>query len=127
MEKKGTFLLGMAIAFGALGCGSKPSEDLCQRAVENIRKLTGGSHTEVGADPKAAVRSCRAQSDGETVECMAEARTPEELYSCGGEMAEQLKAMELKKAESTDAPSDAPKDAPAEAPRDDTAAEPDAK
>lgn len=103
MTKTGTLLvalaLALALALSALGCGSKPSEELCQRAVENIRKLTGGTHTDVGADPKAAVRSCRAQSDGETVECMAEARTPQELYGCGGEMAEQLKAMDQKKQE----------------------------
>jgi hypothetical protein len=99
MQKKGTFLLGAVLALAGLGCGAKPSEELCERAVENIRKLTGQARNEVGADPKAAVRSCRAQSDGETVECMAEARTSEELYRCGGAMADQLKAMEKKKIE----------------------------
>ena len=101
MIKTGTLLTAAALTLGlallASGCGSKPSEELCQRAVENIRKLTGGAHTDVGADPKAAVRSCRAQSDSETVECMAEARTTQELYGCGGEMAETLKAMDQKK------------------------------
>ena len=99
MNKTGTFLFAAGLALAALGCGAKPSEDLCQRAVENIRKLTGGAHTDVGADPKAAVRSCRAQSDSDTVECMAEARTAQELYGCGGEMAEQLRAMDQKKQE----------------------------
>ena len=103
MTKTGTLLSAAALALGlvlsATGCGKKPSEELCQRAVENIRKLTGGAHTDVGADPKAAVRSCRAQSSSDTVECMAEARTTQELYGCGGDMAEALKAMDQKKQE----------------------------
>ena len=81
-----------------LGCSSKPSEEACEKAVANIRKLTGQSNTEIGADKRAAVRSCRAQSSGETVECMAEARTSEELFACGGKMAEALKKMEQEKA-----------------------------
>lgn len=88
-----------ALLLGALGaCDSRPSESACEKAVENIRKLTGQSQTEVGADPKAAIRSCRAQSDKDTVECMAEAPTQEKLFACGGEFAETIKKMTLDKA-----------------------------
>ncbi len=93
----GGFLLAMFLFLGA-GCSTRPSEEACEKAVGNIRKLTGQSHTELGADKRAAVRSCRAQSSKDTVECMAEARTAEELFACGGKMADEIKkAMEGQK------------------------------
>lgn len=88
MTRFGAVLIGLCL-LGA--CDTKPSEESCEKAVENIRKLTGQSHTEMGADKRAAIRSCRAQSSKDTVECMAEARTAEELFACGGALAEQLK------------------------------------
>ena len=92
MTRIGAFFTGMALFLGvAAGCSTKPSEEACEKAVSNIRKLTGQSNTEIGADKRAAIRSCRAQSSKDTVECMAEARTAEELFACGGKMAEQLK------------------------------------
>src|SRR6185503_9610427 len=60
------FLLALAILVAA-GCSSKPSEEACEKAVTNIRKLTGQSNTDVGADKRAAVRSCRAQSSKDKV------------------------------------------------------------
>ena len=45
----------------------EPSEEACEKAVNNIRKLTGQSNTDVGADKRAAVRSCRAQSSKDKV------------------------------------------------------------
>ena len=86
----GAILMGLALC---AACSTKPSEEACEKAVANIRKLTGQSHTDVGADKRAAVRSCRAQSSKETVECMAEARTAEELFACGGKMAEEVKKL----------------------------------
>ena len=96
MKRVGAVLVGVTLLLGAAaGCSTKPSEEACEKAVSNIRKLTGQSNTEIGADKRAAIRSCRAQSSKDTVECMAEARTAEELFACGGKMAEQLKkAME---------------------------------
>jgi hypothetical protein len=88
------WVLPLAIGLALLGaCSTKPSEESCEKAVNNIRKLTGQSHTDVGADKRAAVRSCRAQSSKDTVECMAEARTAEELFACGGKMAEEVKKL----------------------------------
>jgi hypothetical protein len=96
MTRVGAVLVGVTLLLGAAaGCSTKPSEEACEKAVSNIRKLTKQSNTEIGADKRAAIRSCRAQSSKDTVECMAEARTAEELFACGGKMAEQLKkAME---------------------------------
>ena len=87
----GGFLLAISLLLA--GCSTRPSEQACEKAVNNIRKLTGQSHTELGADKRAAVRSCRAQSSKDTVECMAEARTADELFACGGKMADGLKKM----------------------------------
>lgn len=100
MAMKPAVLLGMALLLGA-GCSTRPSEEACEKAVGNIRKLTGQSQTEMGADKRAAIRSCRAQSSKETVECMAEARTSEELFACGGKLADEVrKHMEQQKKES---------------------------
>lgn len=86
--------------FAGAGCSTRPSEEACEKAVTNIRKLTGQTHTEMGADKRAAIRSCRAQSSKDTVECMAEARTAEELFACGGKMAAEVK--KLMEAQKTD-------------------------
>jgi hypothetical protein len=94
MTRIGAVVTGMMLVLGAAaGCTSKPSEEACEKAVNNIRKLTGQSHTDIGADRRAAIRSCRAQSDKKTVECMAEARTAEELFGCGGELAAEVKKL----------------------------------
>lgn len=92
MTRVGAFLIGLAVLVGS-GCSSKPSQEACEKAVSNIRKLTGQSNTDVGADKRAAVRSCRAQSSKDKVECMVEARTVEELDKCGGKFAEEIKRM----------------------------------
>jgi hypothetical protein len=81
------------VLLAAAGCSTKPSEEACEKAVNNIRKLTGQSNTDVGADKRAAVRSCRAQSSKDKVECMVDARTVEELDKCGGKFAAEVKKM----------------------------------
>ncbi len=85
-------LIGVLLV-AAAGCSAKPSEEACEKAVNNIRKLTGQSNTDVGADKRAAVRSCRAQSSKDKVECMVEARTVDELDKCGGKFADEVKKM----------------------------------
>jgi uncharacterized membrane protein YgcG len=99
MEMTPARIMLCAVGFAAAlaGC-AKPSEEACDRAVVNIRKVSGQSQAETreaGTERRAAVRACRAQSDRDTVECYAEAQTREELLACGGEMAEML----LKKGE----------------------------
>jgi hypothetical protein len=91
-------VLAVALFTGLAGCDAKPTEEACERAVVNIRKLTGETHSELGADRRTAVRSCRAQSSRDTVECYAEARTQEELFSCGGELADAVRQQERKAA-----------------------------
>jgi len=117
MTRVGRVVAGILLILGAAaGCSTKPSEEAWEKAVSDIRKLTKQSNTEIGADKRAAIRSCRAQSSKDTVECMAEARTAEELFGCGGKMAEQLKkAMEAQAKEATDGKA-APAPAPAKAP-----------
>ena len=103
MTRVGAVVVGIGLFIGAGACSTKPSEEACEKAVNNIRKLTGQSHTDIGADKRAAIRSCRAQSSKDTVECMAEARTSEELFACGGKRAEGVKKLlEEQKKEASD-------------------------
>jgi hypothetical protein len=89
-------LCTVGLAAALAGCTKKPTEEACDKAIVNIRRLTGQSNSEVGADRRAAVRSCRAQSSSDTVECYVEAQTVEELFGCGGEMAAAVREMEKK-------------------------------
>ena len=114
-------LMGTCVAAAAAGCSSRPTEEACSRAIANIRELTGQSHTDVGADRSATIRACRAQSSAKTVECMIEAQTPEELYACGGALAERLKK-EAAKQEAERAKDAPPTPAPATPPATDPAA-----
>ncbi len=91
-----SLLCAAGLAAMLAGCARKATEEACDKAIANIRKLTGQAHSEVGADRRAAVRSCRAQSSRDTVECYVEAQTTEELFGCGGELAEAVRAAEKK-------------------------------
>jgi hypothetical protein len=68
----------------AVGC-DKPTEEQCRKAVVNIRKLTGTSQSDFGADPQAAIRSCRGNASKQSVICMMEAKTVAELKNCEGD------------------------------------------
>jgi hypothetical protein len=74
----------------ASGCSARPSQASCEKAVQNIRKLTGQGSGDVGPDQRAAVRSCTAQSSRDTVDCYVSAQTLEQLTACGGELAGSL-------------------------------------
>lgn len=81
--------LALAFALPSAACDSrKPSEPACEQAVENIRRLTGLEKTDIGADPKAMVRSCRARSTRESVQCAIAAQTLEDLRACEGAVGE---------------------------------------
>ena len=85
----------VVLAAALVGCNVKPSEEECEKAIDNIRQLTG-QNGEVSSRQRAAVRSCQAQSHRETVECYASARTKAELFACGGELAEAVRKAEEK-------------------------------
>jgi hypothetical protein len=89
-------LLGAALLASLIGCTPKPSQEACEKAVLNIRRLTGDTHTEAGPVHRAAVRSCQSQSTRDTAECYERAQTKEELFSCGGDIAEAVRATEAK-------------------------------
>jgi hypothetical protein len=59
--------------------------------VRNIRMLTGQTQAEPGPEQRAAVRSCRAQSSRDTVQCYTAAQTRPDLEACGGELAVALR------------------------------------
>lgn len=89
-------LLGAALFAALVGCTAKPSQEACEKAVQNIRRLTGDTHTEAGPEQRAAIRSCQAQSSRDTAECYMRAQTKEELFTCGGELADSVLAAERK-------------------------------
>ena len=62
MKRWLTGLIVLALA-GAGAC-SRPSEEQCRKAVENIRTLTGTDQEGTGPDPHAAVRSLPAAAVG---------------------------------------------------------------
>ncbi|MCP4443765.1 MAG: hypothetical protein GY811_00270 [Myxococcales bacterium] len=77
--------LGLGTAGMGLGCKAKPSEKACGEAIENIRDITKQGANDVGADPVAAIRSCRGNSSKEAVECMRVAKTLADLEKCEGQ------------------------------------------
>ena len=79
--------LGLSTSAAGFGCKAKPSEKACREAIENIRRISGQDANDVGADPVAAVRSCRGNSSKEAVECMRTAKTITDLEACEGAMA----------------------------------------
>lgn len=84
--------LAALTAWGVIGCSPKPTEDQCEKAVANIRKLTGQADTEVSSsERRGAVRSCQAQSNRKMVDCIIAADSEQALASCGGGMAEVIK------------------------------------
>jgi hypothetical protein len=77
----------LAVAFALGGCSStKPDEERCRLAVDNIRAINRLDDADVGARPEAMVRSCRAQSSRDAVECMIAAKTVEDLQKCEGDV-----------------------------------------
>jgi len=74
--------LGLGTSAAGFGCKAKPSEKACREAIENIRRISGQDANDVGADPVAAVRSCRGNSSKEAVECMRVAKTITDLEKC---------------------------------------------
>lgn len=71
-----------------VGCKTKPSEKACKEAIENVRRISGQDMSDVGADPTAAIRSCRGNSSKQSVECMRTAKNIEDLRACEGEAGE---------------------------------------
>lgn len=73
--------------------GRKPStavvtlvnEEACKEAIENIRRLSGLGANDVATDPTAAIRSCRNNSNRESVDCIRNAKTVPDLEKCEGD------------------------------------------
>lgn len=79
-------------ALVAAGCEAKPTEEACERAIENLREISGLARADVGADPKAAIRSCQANSSRATVDCMIAAKTMEDIVECEGPEGKKFEA-----------------------------------
>jgi hypothetical protein len=116
-----TLLACVALALGAAAC-TKPKDDDCKNAIANIRHLYGTANSAQGMSPQAAVRSCRGSASRESVQCIIDAKTIQELQSCagGGEFLEAMKdvgATQAQQAPATPTPAPAqPQQAPAQDP-----------
>lgn len=64
-----------------VGC-SKPGADDCRKAVLNIQRLRGMDTDAQAPDPEAAVRQCRSTANPNTVRCLIEAKTTDDLARC---------------------------------------------
>jgi hypothetical protein len=95
-------------------CKAKPSEQACKEAIDNVRRITEQSTSDMGADPIAMIRSCRGSSSKASVECMRVAKTLEDLNKCEGEIGEKYYKDEVKAAEDKMKKSDDTETPPAE-------------
>lgn len=86
---KAIHILSIALALGATSTGcERANEEKCREAVRNVFRITQADDTQnAGPDESAAIRSCRANSSRETVECVIAAKTLQDLEGCEGTLA----------------------------------------
>jgi hypothetical protein len=73
-------LFAVALVLSLAGC-SRPTEDQCREAVDNINKLYGNKQPDPG-EISAAIRKCRAQSTKKSVACIKAATDVKTLEAC---------------------------------------------
>ncbi|RMH40167.1 MAG: hypothetical protein D6689_14770 [Deltaproteobacteria bacterium] len=76
--------LTIAAAAALLVACGEGNEKQCREAVRNIFRITGVNESGSGPDEHAAVRSCRANASSESIRCMIQARTVDDLAKCDG-------------------------------------------
>ena len=69
----------LATVVSGFGC-NKPTEEDCQKAIDNINKIHGQTIDKKESAP--AVRKCRSSSTKEAVACMLAATTKEQVQAC---------------------------------------------
>lgn len=98
-----TRLFGLALSAALFlslpACKAKPSEEACKEAIDNVRRITEQSTSDMGADPIAMIRSCRGSSSKESVECMRVAKTLDDLNKCEGDIGDKYYKDEVKAAQ----------------------------
>jgi hypothetical protein len=89
-----TLLACVALSLGTAACTTKPKDDDCKQAIANIRNLYGTAGFSQGTPPQAVVRSCRGSASRESVQCIIQAKSIQELEACsgGGEFLEAMKS-----------------------------------
>ena len=89
-----SLVLGVSMVAGC----DKPSESDCKQAITNIRTLMGTSKMSVESATDAAwIRSCRGAAKKASVKCAMEARSLDQLKTCGllkGKQLEEIEAIE---------------------------------
>ena len=72
-------LIGLLLA---IGCGQKPSEENCRKAIANINRINGIDDAAHADQVEPAVRKCRGESTRAAVDCMIAAKTQEDVDAC---------------------------------------------
>jgi len=72
--------LFIGLVLPGLAACDKPTEEDCQKAIENMQALLGTEH--LATDIPGTIRSCRTGSSRKAVACASAAKTIEELRAC---------------------------------------------
>ena len=72
----------LVLALLTLGCGNKPTEEECKKAISNIQKLSGIEGQVDEQETLTAIRKCRGQSTKAAANCMTNAKSLEEVDAC---------------------------------------------
>ena len=86
MNRIARVFLIIACSITTLAACGKPKAEECKKAIANIREVYRTAGMDFGVSPEAAVRSCRGSASNESVRCMLEAKTMEDLRECEGEV-----------------------------------------
>ncbi len=92
----GMITLAMFMTSACSSCSTKPSQESCQQAIANIRKIHGTTTMNVGATPRQAIRSCQGTATRQSVQCFIDANSEEDLLKCTGKSGQDYLEKERK-------------------------------
>lgn len=85
MNRIARIFLVIAFSTTTLAACAKDKAEDCKKAVANIREVYQTAGMDFGVSPEAAVRSCRGSASADSVRCMIEAKSMEDLRKCEGD------------------------------------------
>lgn len=80
MTRLALFLVAV-VAVAALGC-SKPTEEDCRKAIDNMQRLMGTDNLREADRIESEVRRCKGGSKKKAVDCAINAQTLDDLRKC---------------------------------------------
>jgi hypothetical protein len=73
--------LVLMVAAGLGGC-TKPSDENCRKALQNMQVILGTENLNEKTGMEGEVRRCKGGSSREAVDCAIKAKTLEDLHAC---------------------------------------------